>query len=118
MNLDVAFAQTSGAEPNLRITSTQGFDGFGVATNALFPARSARFRDGDLDSGNDWQFSRSPDLVRWNNGASTDTSLGWGMLYSFSFVSTSPPVVGEATLYADTAPVPQSFVVQTLVPGS
>ncbi len=117
MNLDVAFAQTSGAEPNLRITSTQGFDGFGIATTAFFPARSARFRDGDLDSGNDWQFSRSPGLVRWNNGASTATSLGWGMLYSFSFVATSPPVMGDATLYADTAPVPQSYAVQTLVPG-
>lgn len=119
MNLDVVFAQTEGAEPNLRILSTQGFDGFGVAVNAtrFSGIRSQQFRDGDLDSGNDWAFTRRRQMARWNNGPSTDTSLGWGMLYSFSFVSSSPPVMGDATLFAETAPVPQSYVVQTLVPA-
>ena len=39
------------------------------------------------------------------------------MLYSFSIVSGSPPMTGEATLLAQTAPVPQTYVVQTLVPA-
>ncbi len=117
MNLDFAFAQTQGAEPNLRILSTQGFDGFGLAIAAARAVDTPVFRDGDLGSVNNWQFTRAGNAVKWTNGSSTQTSLGWGMLYSFSFTSTAAPAMGQATLFADTAPVPNTYTVETLVPG-
>ena len=119
MNLDFAFAQTEGAEPNLRILSTQGFDGFAVAVRAtkMKAVLGHQFRDGDMDNANNWQFNRGPGVAKWSVGAVADTSLGWGMLYSFSLVSSTPPVMGEATLYADSAPVPHTYHTQTLVPA-
>ena len=115
MNFDFAFATTSGAEPNLRITSTRGFDGFSIATSAA--AGGAVFRDGDLDANNNWTFAPSPGQVRWNNAASAETTLGWGMLYSFTLTSSAPPQLGLATLHAAGAPTPVSYTVRTLVPA-
>ncbi len=115
MNFDFAFVQTSGAEPNLRVISTQGFHGFELATSSSTTQRV--FRDGDRDDSNNWSATQAAGSVRWNNGASTATSLGWGMLYSFSFTSTGAPSVGTATLHAAGAPVPTSYQVRTLVPA-
>lgn len=115
MNFDFAFAQTSGAEPNLRILSTRGFDGFALATSAV--VSTPVFRDGDLDAGNNWQLTQGPGSLRWNNGASASTTLGWGMLYSFTVTSDAAPRVGTATLHAIGAPTPVSYTVQTLVPS-
>ncbi|MEO6364599.1 MAG: hypothetical protein ABIO38_00895 [Luteimonas sp.] len=115
MNFDFAFAETTGAEPNLRITSTRGFDGFSLATSAA--SSGTVFRDGDLDANNDWTFVPGAGSVRWNNAASPATTLGWGMLYSFSLTSNAPPRLGKATLHAAGAPAPVSYTVQTLVPS-
>lgn len=116
MNFDFAFAETSGAEPNLRIVSTRGFDGFELATAAATSAPA--FRDGDRDPGNDWVATQAPGSIRWDNGPSPASSLGWGVLYSFSLTATVGPSFGVATLHAADAPVPASFQVRTLVPGA
>lgn len=115
MNFDFAFATTTGAEPNLRITSTRGFDGFSIATSEA--TSGAVFRDGDLNAGNNWTFAPGPDSVRWNNTGTEVTTLGWGMLYSFSLTSSAPPQLGKATLHAALAPTPANYTVQTLVPS-
>jgi hypothetical protein len=117
MNLDFAFALTQGAEPNLRIVSQQGFDGFEIASAVADTAQDLVFRDGDLDAANNWQATQSPGTVRWSTGPGAQTtSLGWGMLYSFSLTSSAAPRFGVATLSAANAATPRSFTVKTIVP--
>ncbi|HST44252.1 MAG TPA: hypothetical protein VLK29_03405, partial [Luteimonas sp.] len=116
MNFEFAFAETSGSEPNLRVVSTQGFDGFSLATASGAAATSPVFRDGDLVAGNDWSHASDATGIRWTD-AEAAHSLGWGELYSFTVLSPRPPVRGVATLHADNAPVPRTFDVATYVPG-
>lgn len=115
MNFDFAFGTVSGTNPNLRVENNQGFDGFAIST-----ASAARgtpvFRDGDLDSGNDWQYTAAADAGKWSDADGAPNSLWWGGLYSFTLISANGPMLGEATLYADNAPTPQSYTVRTLVP--
>ena len=74
------------------------------------------FRDGDLDTGNDWQFTATASAGKWSDAAGAPNSLWWGGLYSFTLVSPKGPMVGDATLYADHAPTPRAYTVRTLVP--
>jgi hypothetical protein len=74
------------------------------------------FRDGDLDAGNDWQYTATASAGKWSDAAGAPNSLWWGGLYSFSLISANGPMLGEVTLYADNAPEPQSYTVRTLVP--
>ncbi len=117
MNFEAAFAETSGSEPDLRIESTQGFDGFSIGTGSAAAASAVAFRDGDLDGDNDWALEAAADGLHWSD-ADAAQSLGWGELYSFSFVSNKPPVAGTAVLRADNAPTPMTFPVDTLVPAN
>lgn len=117
MNYEFAFAETSGQEPNLRIDSTQGFDGFSLSTGSGAAVSDTVFRDGDLDAGNDWAFTTSADAIRWDDASGNHHSLGWGELYSFTVLSTKAPARGTATLHADNAPTPTSYDVDMLVPG-
>jgi hypothetical protein len=116
MNLDVAFAQTQGAEPDLQILDQRGFDGFAISTPAAMETQQLAFRDGDLEVSNDWQAVRSADAVKWSSGAAAQDSLSWGVLYSFSLTSAAPPRMGSATLFADNVQVPRTFPVKTIVP--
>lgn len=116
MNFEFAFAETEGTSPNLRILSTQGFDGFVLHTPSAAAVRSTVFRDGDLDAGNDWTFRPTPEGLAWRADAGGRT-LGWGELYSFTVYSTRAPVAGTATLLADGTGRGASFAVETLVPS-
>ncbi len=116
MNFEFAFAETEGNTPNLRITSTQGFDAFALETGSGASITSTRVRDGDLDAGNDWDFTVGADSVEWAAG-SGGRSLGWGELYSFTVHSTKAPVAGTAVLRADGAGRGAAYEVATLVPG-
>lgn len=116
MNFEFAFAETEGATPNLRITSTQGFDAFSLASTGGASVSSNTFRDGDLDGGNDWAFQAGADAIQWTAGSS-GRPLGWGELYSFTLVSRRGPVSGTATLRADGARRAPQHQVATLVPG-
>ena len=116
MNFEFAFAMTEGASPNLRITSTQGFDAFALATASGASITSTTFRDGDLQSGNAWDFVAGADSVEWSAGSAGRT-LGWGELYSFTVVSPKRPVSGTATLRADGTGRPIAYELDTLVPG-
>ena len=116
MNLDFAFAQTQGAEPNLRVVDQHGFVGFGVATRVAADTQDLVFRDGDLAAGNDWQAVRDASGVRWTMGSTPQSSLGWGVLYSFSLTSSGRPAFGVATLFTDSTPGAPSYQVKTIVP--
>lgn len=116
MNFDFAFAELQGSSPNLRIVSSQGFDGFALETASAASVESPVVRDGDLDAGNDWSYGTSANGVAWS--ATGGRTLRWGELYSFTIVSTKRPVSGTATLRADGASRPKAFPVATLVPGS
>jgi hypothetical protein len=115
MNFEFAFGTLSGTNPDLRVSDNQGFDGFAIST-----ASAARgtpvFRDGDLDTGNDWQYTATANAGKWSDADGAPNSLWWGGLYSFSLISANGPMLGEATLYADNAPEPRSYTVRTLVP--
>ena len=116
MNFEFAFAMTEGTTPNLRITSTQGFDAFALNTDAGADITATVFRDGDLDDGNDWNFEVGADSVEWRAGDGSRT-LGWGELYSFTVHSRRGPVSGTAVLRADGTGRGTAYEVETLVPG-
>src|SRR5690606_12755982 len=116
MNFEFAFAMTEGTTPNLRITSTQGFDAFALNTGSGADITSTVFRDGDLDDGNDWSFDVGADSVEWNAG-DAGRSLGWGELYSFTVHSSKAPMSGTAVLRADGTGRGTAYEVETLVPG-
>src|SRR5690606_9396037 len=100
MNFEFAFAETTGSTPNLRITSTQGFDAFELETTSGGSITSTRARDGVLDADNDWAFSVGAGSVEFAAGSGGRT-LGWGELYSYTVRSTKAPVAGTAVLRAD-----------------
>lgn len=117
MNFEFAFGTLSGTNPNLRVSDNQGFDGFSVPLPAAHAAQTTHvFRDGDLDAGNNWQFTSAGGTARWSDAADAPNSMWWGGLYSFTLTTPRGPAYGEATLYADHAPTPQSYTVRTLVP--
>jgi hypothetical protein len=88
MNLDFARAATSGAEPNLRVISNAGFNGFTVPTGAA-TITDLVFSDGDLDTTNDWAASINDGNVYWL--APAGKTLNWGTMFRFSFVANRAP---------------------------
>lgn len=121
-NFDFTVAETSGAEPNLRVLSNTGFIRFEVTAEEGTPAVAASgFSDGDRDAGNDWDFSQTGDLLSWVMQGGTEllagaaNPLNWGTMYRFSVESASAPVAGMARL---NAPGGLSIDVETLVPAS
>lgn len=116
MNFEFAFGTLSGNNPDLRVEDNQGFDGFSLATTSAALVTSSTFRDGDLDAGNNWQFTATANAAKWSDAAGAPNSLWWGGLYSFTLLSPKGPMYGEATLHADHAPTPRTYTVRTLVP--
>jgi len=88
MNLDFARAQTSGAEPNLRVISNLGLKSFTVPVG-MATITDLKFSDGDLDAGNEWSGSVAARNVVW--AAPAGNPLNWGTMYRFSFVANQPP---------------------------
>ncbi|MEO8010636.1 MAG: hypothetical protein ABI650_03220 [Dokdonella sp.] len=113
-NLDFARAQTSGAEPNLRVLSNKGFDRFSVPLPAGVNVISNRFSDGDLEAANNWSFSAASNALTWT--AASANSLDWGTLFLFSVVLDSAPQAGASALRVATAGTPATFTVNALVP--
>lgn len=117
-NFDFAVAQTTGAEPNLRVVSNTGFTRFELDAAGSPALDTDQFSDGDQDAGNDWTFSQTGASVRWTPpggdvGAATANALNWGTMYRFSFESDAAPVAGVARLNAPDGVV---LTVPTLVP--
>ncbi len=88
MNLDFARARTEGAEPNLRVLSNAGFNGFAVPAGAA-TITDLKFSDGDLDATNDWAASVNGGTVFWL--APAGKTLNWGTMFRFSFVANRAP---------------------------
>jgi hypothetical protein len=95
MNLDFSRAQTSGAEPNLRVISNQGFSGFTVPVGSA-TITDLSFGDGDLNAANDWTPSVGGRNVTWT--APTGNALNWGTMFRFSFVANYGPVKNSFVL--------------------
>ncbi len=97
MNLDFARAQTSGAEPNLRVLKNLGFDRLNVPVGDATVTNVA-FSDGDLDSSNDWSYAGMNGNAVWTSGSRTN-ALNWGTLFRFSFVVDRAPVTSSVYLH-------------------
>jgi len=107
MNLDFGRAVTVGAEPNLRVVSNQGFNGFTVSTG-LTTVTNVAFSDGDTDASNDWTGSvRAGSSVTWT--APTGNALNWGTLFRFSFVANRGPSKGGFNLQIAGAGLPTAL---------
>lgn len=115
-NLDFARAVTEGSEPNLRVVSNKGFNGFSVPLQAGAVVSANRFSDGDLDAGNDWTFSTAGNRLSWT--APAGGSLDWGTLYLFSVTVDAPPSAGSSQLGVAQAGTPAAFDVAVPVPGA
>ncbi len=125
MNFDFARATTSGSEPNLRVLSNKGFDSFSVPLPAGATVSATAFRDGDVDSANDWSVFTSAGKVTWaTRGRATSVdgpakpSLDWGSMYSFSVTVNRAPASGQGSLHVAQTGAPAAYSVATLVPGS
>lgn len=116
MNLDFARAviepAVGGVAP--RVLGSRGFDRFGVAAGGNVIAQT-RFRDGDLDAGNDWRVDTSGSDVVWH--APAGASLDWGVLYSYSIAAAAAPVEGIVRLHVAEAGTPETYEFATLVPA-
>ncbi|HEU4664628.1 MAG TPA: hypothetical protein VFS55_11400 [Dokdonella sp.] len=130
MNFDFARAETQGAEPNLRVVSNKGFDAFSVPIQGGSRLQATSSNLGDAGQGQQWRASIANGRLTWSNDAGAPVfggpstppvaslpTLDWGTLYSFSFISTSAPVEGAATLHVAQAGSPSSYDLVTLVPG-
>lgn len=112
MNFDFARVQTTGSEPNLRITSTRGLTAFEVTTAATATTEEA-FKDVDIDTANNWAMSKSGQVVRWET-QSTTNDLTWGSLFRFSMVG-GAPVQGTARVFDSLG---NSWEIQGWVPSN
>lgn len=75
------------------------------------------FSDPDHDTGNNWQFNRDTNVLNITGNAQNEQD--WGMLFSFSFTTNSPPEQGIISLNAANTPsIPSNTTVlaDTLVP--
>jgi hypothetical protein len=107
MNLDFARAQTSGAEPNLRVISNLGFDSFSVPVGSA-TVTDPVFSDGDLDTTNDWAVSIGGGNISWAPTAAGN-ALNWGTMFRFSFTVNQAPVASGATLHIANSGSPKTL---------
>jgi hypothetical protein len=117
MNFDFARAVTagqgSGHGPDPRVVSNMGFDSLSVPAGGTIGATT--FSNGTVDGSNAWTDSNANGSVIWT--APTGATLDWGTMYSYSIVSSSAPVAGNATLHVAESGTPASYDVATLVPA-
>ena len=106
MNLDFARAQTSGAEPNLRVISNLGLNGFTIPVGSA-TITDLKFNDGDLDATNDWTASVGGRNVVWT--APSGNALNWGTMFHFSFIANQGPVKGAFALNVATPGTPAAL---------
>ena len=88
MNLDFARAVTEGAEPNLRVISNLGLNGFSLPVGSA-TVTDLKFGDGDLDATNDWRAGVSAGNITWV--APAGNALNWGTMFRFSFIANQAP---------------------------
>jgi hypothetical protein len=117
MNFDFARAVTagqgSGHGPDPRVVSNMGFDSLSVPAGGTIGATT--FSNGTVDGSTAWTASNANGSVIWT--APTGATLDWGTMYSYSIVSSSAPVAGNATLHVAESGTPASYDVATLVPA-
>jgi hypothetical protein len=131
MNFDFAREVTEGAEPgHLHVVSNRGFDRFSVPMPAGVQVLGPAADTGDANPNVTWRAQVKDGRVTWSNDPSIPgvvssaypmppslPTLDWGTLYSFSFIATSAPVNGNASLHVAQAGAPAAYDVATLVPG-
>jgi hypothetical protein len=97
MNLDFARPQTEGAEPNLRVLRSLGFDNFTVPVGAN-TLTEIEFSDGDLDASNDWVPNIRDGRLTWTAGT-RGNALNWGTMFRFSFTTNQAPSSSAVTMH-------------------
>ena len=131
MNVDFARAVTSGTVPNIRVESNQGFDGFSVPVPVGSVVSALPGRVGEIDPGYSWRASIANARAVWSTDTSlpafsrptlgtsaTPRTLDWGVMYSFTLISDKAPVAGSARLDVAGSGSPDSYEVDTLIPGA
>ncbi len=117
MNFDFARAVTAGQGtghgPDPRVVSNMGFDSLSIPAGGAIGATN--FRNGTVDNANAWTSSTTDGTVTWT--APQGATLDWGTMYSYSIVSSTGPVAGNATLHVAEDGTPASYDVATLVPA-
>jgi len=106
MNLDFARAETSGAEPNLRVISNRGLSALTIPVGSA-TITDLSFGDGDLDASNDWTASVAGRNVTWT--APAGNALNWGSLFRFSFIASNGPARGAFALGIATPGTPATL---------
>ena len=126
-NLDFARAVTQppAAGPDPRVLSNKGFDVFSVPIPSGATVVASSFRDGDLETNNNWVIGTSGSAVTWRSGgpaispnAPRGQTLDWGSMYLFSVTVNRAPANGSGMLHVARAGSPAQFNVATLVPGT
>jgi len=125
-NLDFARAiiQAPQNGPDPRVVSNKGFDSFSIPIPAGTTVVSTAFRDGELNTANDWRVSSSGNAVIWRAGGPVisptkhPSTLDWGSMYSFTVVVNRAPSSGSSTLHVANSGSPAQYTVASLVPGS
>ena len=117
MNFDFARAVTQGQGeghgPDPRVVSNMGFDSLTIPAGGTIG--TTKFSNGTVDGENAWTESSADGSVTWT--APEGGTLDWGTMYSYSIVSSSAPVAGNATLHVAESGTPASYDVATLVPA-
>ncbi len=101
MNLDFSRSLTSGAEPNLRVLSNNGFNAFSVPVGSA-TLSDLVFSDGDLDATNDWTPAISNGTITWTSGNNANP-LNWGTMFRFSFVTDKGPGAAQVAVSLNVA---------------
>jgi hypothetical protein len=126
-NLDFARAVVQAPQngPDPHVVSNRGFNSFSVPIPAGATVTATAFRDGDVDSTNNWTTTSNGGRVLWTAVGRTATAntpskptLDWGTLYSFSVTVNRAPANGDSSLHVAQSGTPAAYSVATLVPGS
>lgn len=115
MNFDYADPATTGAEPNLRVTSNAGIGAVRIPLPAVTSNSASEFSDGGTTTADDWNASRAGGELVF--AAPAGNTLDWGSMYRYSFVANAAPVEGTVTLDPADATA-ADLPVATLVPGA
>jgi hypothetical protein len=98
MNFDFTRATTQGAEPNLRVVTNEGLDGFEVVADGVAGIGNYHFADGNATAGDDWTAAIVGGRIRWTGPAGS--TQDWGELYAFGFEADAAPASGSAAIRA------------------
>lgn len=109
MNHDYMLAVTAGAEPDLELLSSFGFNAVEVPRAVTATVTATGFARADRTRGQDWAATLQSGAVRWQNPG--DTPLNWGTAFRFSLVVDRAPAPSTFRLYPGDASAPLAVTI-------